>query len=110
MPSLLDRVHQQQHRIGALRAFPGGIHHRAVEPPLGREDAGRVDQDHLRVGIGSFMQRDAEHPRARGLRLGADDRDLLADQRVHQRGFARVGRAENGDYAAFLLFLTALGG
>ena len=87
--------HQRDH-VGALRPAPGGGDHRAVEPALGFEDAGRVDQQQLRLPL----DRDAHQPRARGLRLGTDDRDLLADQRVDQRRFARIGRADDGDEAA----------
>ncbi len=43
------------------------------------------------------FDRDAHQAGARGLRLGADDRDLLPDQRIDQRRLARVGRAEHGD-------------
>jgi hypothetical protein len=48
------------------------------------------------------FQRDAHQPRAGGLRLGRDDRHLLADQRVDQRRLARIGRADHGDQAAGL--------
>jgi hypothetical protein len=62
---------------------------------------GGVDKDHLhRRAISQFMQRDAQHPRPGGLRLGAGDRDLLADKAVHQRRFARIGRAKHGNDAA----------
>ena len=60
---------------------------------FGCEDARRVDQQDLRVAL----DRDAHQPRARGLRLGADDRDLLADQRIDQGRLAGVGRADHGD-------------
>ncbi|KIU01369.1 hypothetical protein QU38_01990, partial [Staphylococcus aureus] len=39
-------------------------------------------------------------PGACGLRLGADDGDLLADQRVDQRGLARIGGADDRNQAA----------
>ena len=87
--ALLDRIDQQQDGVGCLGAFPGRADHRAVEPALGREDTGRIDQDHLRIAV----QRDAHHPRPRGLRLGRGDRDLLANELVDQRALARVGRA-----------------
>ena len=38
---------------------------------------------------------------ARGLRLGRDNGDLLAGERVQQRAFAGVGPAENGDKSRF---------
>ena len=97
--ALLDRIDQQQQRICAFRAFPCGAYHRAVQPPFWREDAGGVDKDHLRVA----MQRDAEHPGARGLRLGTGDRDLLAHELIDQRGLARIRSADHGDDAALRL-------
>ena len=60
--------------------------HRAVEPALGRENAGRVDEDDLRLAL----DRDAAHLRARRLHLARDDRDLGADERVDQRRLAGV--------------------
>ena len=45
------------------------------------------------------MDADAEHARARGLRLGRDDGDLGADQPVEQGGLAGIGRAEQSDEA-----------
>ena len=71
-----------------------------VEPTLGREDAGRIDQHDLRVAF----DRDAHDTGARGLRFGAGDRHLLPYQRIHQRGFARIGRADDRDDAAALGF------
>jgi hypothetical protein len=41
-------VDHQRDQIGAFGALPGGGDHRAIEPALGREDAGRVDEDELR--------------------------------------------------------------
>ena len=91
-------VDHQQDQVGVLGPGPGGGDHRPVEPALGREDARRVDQQDLRVAV----DRDAHQPGARGLRLGADDRDLLPDQRIDQRRLAGVGRADHRDEAAAL--------
>ena len=102
VPPLLDRIDQQEHRIGGFRAFPSRAHHGAVEFAARGENTRRVDQDHLCFG----MERNAQHPRAGGLRLGAGDCDLLPDQLVHQRAFARIGCAKNGDDAAFLGGIT----
>ena len=55
--------------------------------------------------INSIVSREtcAEVGRALGvpgwLRLGADDRDLLADERVDEGGLARIGGADDGDKA-----------
>src|SRR5690606_32206375 len=97
----LHRVDHQQHRIGRLRAFPGGADHRPVEPPPRFENARSVGQDDLRGGaVLCLGQRDAEQAHPGGLRLGAGDRDLLPDQRVDERGLARIGRADHGGDAA----------
>ena len=50
-------VDQQRDHVGVRRAAPGGRHHGALEPPLRREDAGRVDEDDLRVACASTMPR-----------------------------------------------------
>ena len=52
----------------------------------------------------SLGQRDPQQPGAGGLRLGRDDRHLLADQRVDQRRFARIGRADHRHDAAGVRF------
>ena len=90
------RVDQQADDVGIVRAAPGVRHHGAVEPASGREDAGRIDEDSCELPD----DRDAAHQRARGLHLVGDDRDLGADQRVDQRRFAGVGRADQRDEAA----------
>ena len=61
---------------------------RFVEP-------GRVDEDELGVA----GREDASHRVARGLRVRADDRDRLAQQRVEQRALAHVGAADERDAA-----------
>ena len=88
-------VDHQQDQVGVLGPGPGGGDHRPVEPAARRENARRVDQQDLRVAV----DRDAHQPRARGLRLGADDRDLLPDQRIDQGRLAGVGRADHRDEA-----------
>ena len=80
-------------RSASCGAGPGRRDHRPVEPPARLEDARRVDQQDLRLPI----DRDAHQPRARGLRLGADDRDLLPDQRIDQRRLAGIRGADHGD-------------
>src|SRR3546814_10280663 len=69
------------------------------------ENAGRIDEQDLRV----VLERDAHQPRACGLRLGADDRDLLADQCVDERRLAGIGSADDGDKAAGLGHFTGSG-
>ncbi len=62
---------------------------------LGIVNARRVDEDDLR----GFAGENAQDAIARGLRLGRDDGNLLAQQRVQQRGLAHVRLADNGDEA-----------
>src|SRR3546814_636053 len=93
---LRGSVDHDEDRLGLLEAAPGGGDHRAIEPAGRREDARRVDQDDLRLA----RHRDSHQPGARRLRLGADDRDLLADERVDEGRFARIGGADDGDEAA----------
>src|SRR3546814_10847551 len=69
---------------------PGCLHHGALEPPLCREDARRVDEDDLRVA----MDRNAADPSSRGLHLVRDDRDLGAHEMIHQSRLAGVRRSE----------------
>ena len=59
------------------------------------EDAGRVDEDDLRVAV----RGDAAHDGARRLHLVGDDRHLGADQLVDQRRLAGIGRADQRDEA-----------
>ena len=84
------------HLIGIAGPAPGRIHHRPVEPPARREDAGRVDEHEL----AGAHDGDAAQRRARRLHLAVDDRDLGADQRIDQRRLAGVRRADHGDEAA----------
>ena len=89
------RIEQHADQIGIVRPTPCRRHHRAVEPPLRREDSGGVDQNDLRV----VFDHDAADQGAGGLHLARDDRDLGADQRVDQRGLADIGGADQRDEA-----------
>ncbi len=82
----------------SARAAPRGVHHGAIEATTRREDPGQIDIDNLRRAFHG----DAGDARARGLRLGRDDRHLGADETVDQGRFAGVGRADDGDIPAML--------
>ena len=58
---------------------------------------GSIDQNNLSALV-AFLRcdiDDAEDTVARGLRLGRNDRNLFADQRVQQGAFARVRASED---------------
>ena len=86
--------HEDDHVRFADRAG-GRADHVLPQRILGRVNARRVDEDDLR-GLAGENAQDAI---ARGLRLGRDDGNLLAQQRVQQRGLAHVRLADNGDKA-----------
>jgi hypothetical protein len=89
-------IDEQRRKIGIGRARQRSRHHRPVEPPLRRKDAGRIDEYDLRL----VLDRDAPHEAARRLHLGRDDRHLRADQRVEQRRFAGIRSADERDETA----------
>ena len=60
----------------------------------------RIHEHKLR----SPQRADAGDAVARGLRLARGDADLLAHQRIHQRGLAHIGLAHDGNHAAALAF------
>ncbi|MEJ0009907.1 MAG: hypothetical protein WDN72_04895 [Alphaproteobacteria bacterium] len=66
------------------------FHHRLLEALLRFEQSRHVEEDELRPSL----RQHAGDARARRLRLGGDDGDLGAQQRVEQRRFARVGGSE----------------
>ena len=86
-------IDQQYGDVGVTGSAPGAAHHCPLEPAARLEDAGRVHEDDL----GGAVDADAEHARARGLRLGRDNGNLGADQAVEQGGLAGIGRAQQGD-------------
>jgi hypothetical protein len=76
------------------------LEHAAVELGGGLVDTGRIDEDDLRAWMAAFARGqfdDAGDAIARGLRLGRDDGDLFAGQRVEQRALPYIGTAENGN-------------
>ena len=54
------------------------------------------------------LDRDAHQPRTRGLRLGADDRDLLADQRIDQSRLPAFGAPMTATKPALVSRLRSL--
>src|SRR5256885_15194642 len=87
-----------------------GAHHGLVERLVQRRavlglEARCIDEDELRRGT----RANARDAVARGLRLARGDADLLAHQRIHQRGLAHIGLADDGDQAAALRARRHLG-
>ena len=91
----LGRVDDQAEHVDFLDRLDRGIDHPHVHPVQRPVDAGRVEEDHLGVGIVPH----AENPRPGRLRLVGDDGQLRADQPVQQRGLAGVGAADERDEA-----------
>ena len=64
-------------------------------------NSGRIDQHNLSAVFAlAFALGNVNHALnavARGLRLGRNDRQLLAHERIEQSGLARVGAAENAN-------------
>ncbi len=85
-----DYVHVGERRLG-------GVVHGPVEGPfLAGVDAGGVGEHDLIAGAAE----NAVDPVTGGLRLTGGDAHLLADQMVHQGGFAHIGAADDGHHAA----------
>ncbi len=61
--------------------------------------AGSVDENDLPGWAALLLGHvdDSQDAVARGLRLGADDGELFADERIQQRGLAGVGASEDAD-------------
>src|SRR5205807_2403463 len=64
----------------------GGAH-RLVQAVFGFEQAGRVGEHELRVAL----REQTDHGQAGGLRLWRDDRQVLANQGVLERGLPDIG-------------------
>ena len=98
-------VDDKQHGVARLQRVLHLLHHAPVELRLRLVHAGRIHQHHLRRGmarlaLGLLLQRHLEHAVdacTRGLRLVGHDGELLPQQRIQQRGLARVGPADDGD-------------
>src|SRR4029079_15238833 len=93
------RIDHQYDDIGIAGTVPRRGKHGAVEPPLWLKDAGRIDEDDLRLAD----QRDAAHGPPRRLCLVGDDRDLGSDQRIGQRRLAAIRRADQRHEAPALI-------
>src|SRR5208337_3848251 len=92
-------VDNHQNQFAAFQRLAHLGHHFASERRTGLVNSRRVDEHDL-PGLAAFLLGDvddSENAVARGLRLGRNNGQLLADQRVQQCAFARVRAAENAD-------------
>ena len=87
----LRRVHQHQHAVHAVHRVLDGLHHAFAQLRAGRVDAGGVEEHNLPVRA----RHHAHDAVARRLRAAGDNRNLFADHRVHQGGFAHVRATHN---------------
>ena len=93
-------IHQHQNHIARRERFVDFLQHAAVELRGGLVHARRIDKHDLRRGmnfLARFHFQHADDAVARGLRFGRDDGDLFAGQGVHQRAFAGIRPAQNGN-------------
>lgn len=95
-------IDNQRDKVGIARAGPCRGHHGTVQPTLGSEDAGRIDEDDLRL----IERDDAADLGARGLGLVGDDGNLGAHQGIEQGRLAGIRRADQGDEATAGLSLS----
>src|SRR5207302_9126516 len=89
---------QERDKVGILRAAPGGTDHGAVQPSPRRKDPRRIDKNKLGVAFYG----DTANKVARGLHLRRDDRHFRADQRIDERGFSDIRRADQRHKTAAL--------
>jgi hypothetical protein len=73
-------IHDECEQIDFTHRFERDVNHAHVHAMRRLVDARRVHEDDLPVAI--ILH--ADHPRARGLRLVRDDRELLADDAIQQ--------------------------
>src|SRR5208283_3348736 len=96
---LVRDIHDYQHKVAAFERFPYLDHHLAAQRTVWFVHAGSIDEHNLSAALALAFRNmnDALNTVARSLRLGGDDGQFFADQRVEQRGLARVGAAENAN-------------
>ena len=92
-------VCDQENQFASDHGFADFRHHLAAERRIRPVNAWSVDQNDLAAQLALLLRHmdDPENAVARGLGLGADDGQLLADQGVQKRGFAGVGTAQYAD-------------
>ena len=95
---LLHHIRHVEQHIGVLQRTFGEGEHRLLEFIVGFQHARGVREDDLRiVGVDN-----AHNAVARGLRLEGCDRNALAHEQIHERGFADIGIADDIDETGFV--------
>lgn len=93
----LAHLGDEEEEVGVLQGGADEAHHLFVQFVGGVDDAGGVGVDHLEI----IAINDTHDALASGLGLGGDDAETLADEGVHQRGFAHVRVADDVYETAF---------
>ena len=94
---LLGDVDHEHGHVGFAERGDGRIDHALIHAVRGFVNAGGVEKRDLPAGDVGHTQ----NPLARRLRLVGRDRDLVADQRVHERRFSGVRPADERNVARF---------
>ena len=74
-------INDQKDNIGILCATPSRLNHGAVKAAVRFKNTRRIDQHHLCIAV----QCNPHQARTRGLSLGTNNRDFLADERIYKR-------------------------
>ena len=88
-------VDDQRDEVDVASGLLGDLIQGGAQPALARMQPGRVDQRQLIAG----RRQDSQDAGAGGLRLGADDGDLLPQQPVEERRLAGAGPSNEGHEA-----------
>jgi hypothetical protein len=84
-----------EQQIHSANGFQGNVPHSCLEQISRIQEPGEIVKDVLGVGLGP----DPGDREASGLGLGADNRQMLAEERIEQAGLADVRSAGKGDVA-----------
>ena len=87
------RLDKQHHDVGASCRVQRDVVHPSAQARAGFVNAGRVDEQVLRIAFGD----DAANRFASGLWMGTRDGKWLADERIEQCALAYVGSSDQGD-------------
>ena len=97
-------LHQPHHHVGFGKGIEGRGDQGGIERPLGVQHPRGVQEQEL----GLRQVDDPQEALPGGLGLGRGDGELFPHQPVQEGGLAHVGKADEGDIAAFEVFRHAL--